>query len=236
MALRNVGEYAFRPADLGIVRYTVKVDVNRVLADYPNVVAVMAAPMYSATGSRSCGGGLKPCTRQLDKAFGVDVAGAITNSGVTFSVVNGEAKALDRDGVVPGATVAVGLYPSLVRDRRNVGSRTRESSVAGLGILDDGSLLYIVGGGGTLFDLGALFVQRGAKVAGYTDAGSSAALYVRDEGWRGVHARAPKLPAWIIATKPSFYIPPGVRDAAVDVVTGVCAVSAGFLIGKAIFG
>lgn len=200
MALRNIGEYIFDAADLHLVRYSTKVTVERVLADYPKAKAVMAAPMFSHTGSGSCGGGLKPCTRQLDKSHGIDLMGAsrLNASGVTISVVGGRASAARGNVVAPGATVAIQGYPTLAFGGQASGGGA-ESSVAGLGLLSNGRIMYLVASGGSLSELGTLFVQRGATAAGYCDAGSSAALYVRGEGFRGVHARNPTLPAWIIA-------------------------------------
>lgn len=200
MALRNIGEYVFDANQLHLVRYSSAVGPEKVLADYPKVQAVMAAPMFGHTGSGSCGGGFKPCTRQLDKSHNIDLPGAsrLNASGITLSVVGGRASAAQGAAVAPGATVALQLYPTLAWNGHPSGGGS-ESSVAGLGLLANGRLMYLVASGGSLRELGTLFVQKGARVAGYTDAGSSAALYVRGEGYRGVHARNPALPAWIVA-------------------------------------
>lgn len=203
MTLRNIGEYIFGGDLLHIVRYPSPVDVARVMSDYPKAMAAMAAPMYSHTGSGSCGGGVKPCTRQLDLSHGVNVGptSRLANSGVLIQVVNGRASAKQGSSVDPTATVAIQTYPTLVWNGSPSGGGS-ESSVAGLGLLGDGRLIYLVASGGSLADLANLFISKGARYAGYCDAGSSAALYVRNEGWRGVHARAPKLPAWVLAEGP----------------------------------
>jgi hypothetical protein len=225
MALRNIGEYIFGADQLHLVRYATKVSPEKVLADYPKALAVMAAPMFGHTASGSCGGGLKPCTRQLDKSHGIDLMGAsrLNASGVTISVVGGRASAARGNVVAPGATVAIQGYPTLAFGGQASGGGA-ESSVAGIGLLSSGRIMYLVASGGSLAELGTLFVQRGATAAGYCDAGSSAALYVRGEGYRGVHARNPTLPAWIIAEGGS-----GIVSAGGSKVIAACA---GILVGS----
>lgn len=201
MTLRNIGAYELAASQLAIARYGSLVTVERVMADNPTALAAAAAPMYSHTGSGSCGGGIVPCTRLLDLARGIDFQSKRVDSGVTLSIVGGKATAAQGSAVAPGASVAVQLYPTLVWNGRPSGGGS-ESSVAGLGLLQNGRLLYLVASGGSLADLAAEFVRRGAVAAGYTDAGSSAALYVRGSGWKGVHARAPKLPGWLLVMPP----------------------------------
>ena len=213
MPLKNIGEYTFAPGTLRLLRpkntdgKNVRMTVNEVLAQTPlGMKALMAAPMFGHTGTGPCKpGGLTPCTRQFDSVTKVDLPSCRKKSGLTFSVTSFNSpppgsfisvEPLDR--VLPGASLGLQCYPTLVWDGINKGRKEKPSSVAGLGVVHGtGTFLCIVGSGGTLRDLGALFLERGCDYAGYTDAGSSAALYVVGEGWRGVHAKNPKLPCWL---------------------------------------
>lgn len=200
--LNRVGELSFGAGKLRILRFNRRVTVQEVLALHPSVTALMAAPMYGKTGVGKCGaGGLTPCTRQLDVNSGVDLPSCRKQSGITFSLVPGtkDVQVFLRDYVQTGATFGLQCYPTLVTGGVNKARREKVSSVAGIGVLPgpEPRFLYIVGAGGTLRDLGDLFIEKGCSYAGYCDAGSSAALYVVGEGWRGIHARAPNLPAWL---------------------------------------
>lgn len=233
MALRNIGEVSFPARALRLARYPTRVSPQQVLADMPNAVAVMAGPMYARTASRSCGGGVKPCTRWLDSARGVDLVGPIADAGITISVVEGEATARPKNAVEPGAEVAIQLYPTIAWNGAARGTNTGESSVAGLGLKRDGSLVYLVASGGSPLALGAELVARGAVAAGYCDAGSSAALYVRDEGYRGAHARDPKLPGWLVVEKlEGIWVPPWLKRAGVACGAAV----AGYAFARIVFG
>ena len=193
--LRNVGALVIEPGQLRIVRGSPS-NVENLLTRYPWALAAAAAPMFGHTASRSCNGG--PCTKLFDRASGVSFPGVFPDSGLTISVKGNHASVASGAQVAPGADVAIQLYPAIVRAGVPGGPSTRESSVAGMGLLRNGKLLLMVAGGGSPFELGQEFVRRGAEYAGYTDAGSSAALYVRGEGWRGAHAANPTLPGWLL--------------------------------------
>ena len=214
--LKRIGEYTFTPGSLRILRpknhlgKNVRLTVDEMLNEYNGIHALMAAPMFGATASGPCKpGGLTPCTRQFDFYTNVDLPSCRKKSGLTFSVIprvmGGEEDiGVERlDKLRPSATLGLQCYPTLVWDSVNKGKSEKPSSVAGLGVLpapnspNNATFLYIVAAGGTLRDLSALFIERGCTYAGYCDAGSSAALYVVGEGWRGVHAKNPKLPAWL---------------------------------------
>lgn len=201
--MRRIGVYKFSPAALGVYRTPQKVTAPQLLAEHPDVFMAAAAPMYSRTGSFSCPG---PCTLLFDSRTGVNFPGApqVQDSGVTISIVNGQAVAKQGATKVPGATVAVQGWPSLVWNGVPTRKTNRYSSVAGLGLLRDGNLLYIVGASGSFAELADEFVRHGAVAALYTDASASAALYLRDGGWQGVHAggspSGPRLPGWIVAS------------------------------------
>lgn len=232
MALRNIGAIAFPPRALHLARYPSPVGAERVLADHPDAIACMAGPMFGHTASRSCGGGVKTCTRWFEPARGVDLLAAISNAGITISIVDGEAEARSKDQIAPGAAVAIQLYPTIAWDGVARGSGTGESSVAGLGLLRDGSLLYLVASGGSPHALGQEFVARGALAAGYTDAGSSAALYMREGGFRGAHAQSPQVPGWLLVEKTTgLWIPPDTKRAAL----GLAALVAGYFAGRWLF-
>lgn len=201
MALRNIGAYTIEPKQLRIVRGQRR-NVDAIAAAYPWALAATAAPMYGRTASRSCGGALNPCTALYDRASGVSFPGVFRDSGLTISVKGNRASVANGAQVPPGADVAVQLYPTIVRAGVASGPGTAESSVAGVGLLRNGKLLLMVAGGGSPFELGQEFVRRGAEYAGYTDAGSSAALWVRGEGWRGAHAANPSLPGWLLVGPP----------------------------------
>lgn len=205
MTLRKIGVFTLPASGLHVARYTSEVTAARVLRDFPQAKAVAAAPMFGRTGSVNCGGGIKPCTKLIDLENGVEFAGSsrLASRGITLSIVNGRAVVKPGNVVEPQASVAVQLYPTLVQGGRNVGSGEVESSVAGLGVTADGRLVSVVAASGSLRQLADELIRRGAIAAGYTDAGSSAALYVRGEGWRGVHARGatgPTLPGWLVFT------------------------------------
>lgn len=202
-ALRRIGAYEFSPAALGIARFTTKVPVSQVMAMDPSIIMAGAAPMYANTASRSCGGGIVPCTLLYDAARGVNFPSKFVSSGATFSVVNGRVIVKPGAVIAPGATVAVQGYPTIAWNGAAAGPSTGESSVAGLGLLRNGNLLYMVAAAGSPRALGAEFVRRGAIAAVYMDAGASASLFLREGGWQGVHAggaTGPKIPGWIIAT------------------------------------
>lgn len=233
MALRNIGALEFPARALHLARYPSPVRPARVLEDHPNALAVAAGPMYGHTASRPCGGGVKPCTRWYEPARGIDLPAAIADAGITISIVGGEASARSKNQIAPEANVALQLYPTITWEGAARGTSTGESSVAGLGLLRDGNLLYLVASGGSPQALGSEFVARNAVAAGYTDAGSSAALYVRDEGFRGAHARDPKLPGWLVIEDTSgIWISPNIRQAA----TGLGALLLGYFAGRLIFG
>lgn len=211
MPLRNIGEYTFDPSKLRILRPTnekgknVRLNPEEMMDKYP-VRALMAAPMFNHTGSGKCGpGGLTPCTRQYDSITGVDFPSYRPKSGITLNVCRDSIMGKQYVIVLPqaekasDANLAIQLYPSLVFDGEIKGKREKVSSVAGLGFNEETKkLVSLVASGGTLKDLADLFLEKGCNYAGYTDAGSSAALYIRGEGYRGVHAKNPKLPCWLV--------------------------------------
>lgn len=192
--IRNLAELAFRPSQLAIARYSTRVAAEQVMADYPDAIAVTAGPMFK--------GGANTRFRLLDKGAGLDEASDEPRNGATISVVDDRATMAMHDAISPGATVAVQGYPTLVIAGTNVASGQSLTSVSGLGILRDGRLLVLLGSAGTLHDLAEAFLARGATNAVYLDAGSSAALLSRSQGYLGVHAAHVRIPTWLVVLKP----------------------------------
>lgn len=209
--MKNIGEYTFNPSKLRILHPVgtngkrTRLNPEQMLERYPSYKAFMAAPMFNHTGSSTCGGGLTPCTRQWDLRSLIDFPSKRPRSGITFSIVRTTFGPTDKYEVLPRALdkitedayMGIQLYPTLVWQRTNKGKTEKPSSVAGLGLLSNGQFLSVVASSASLKDLGAYFLSKGCSYAGYTDAGSSAALYVVGEGYRGIHAKNPKLPAWL---------------------------------------
>lgn len=196
MALRRVGKFVLEPRALRVFR-SGRVG-PRSAATTTAAAAVAAGPMYGRTGSKSCGGGVRACTRQLDVGFGVDELGCYPNAGLTISIVGNTALVRRNAEVAMGAQVAVQLYPLLVWEGEASKSKESLSSVAGLGVRHDGKLLSLVAGRATRGQLAQAFVAEGCWAAGYTDAGPSAALWVKGEGFLGAHGANPLLPAWLV--------------------------------------
>lgn len=185
MLIRQGGitAYLFPPSRLGIFAVPEGSNLRRAhgfAALSTGAAAVLDGSMYSDIGS----GLARPRFLMHDPARGVSVATRSPRDGMTISVLNGVAYARSNAEAVEGASVAVQLYPELVRSGRNVASTTNDTSTvwrAGLGIYRDGRLGFAVGLM-PMFRFASGMRDMGFVDAGYTDGGDSTLLLTRDEG------------------------------------------------------
>ena len=184
---RGVTAHLFPPSRLGVYAVVEGSNLRRLhgtkaLSDTGAAVALDGS-MYSDIGS----GLARPRFLMMDQARGVLIETRSPSDGMTISVKNGVASANTDAVVTPGATVAVQLYPELVRSGRNMANPLRDTSVvwrAALGIFRDGNLGFAVGVS-SMYTFAQHLSEMGFVHAGYTDGGDSTLMAFRDGSWVG---------------------------------------------------
>lgn len=110
----------------------------------------------------------------------IAIPGTTPNDGSTLSVVNGVAVWNPGANVPNGADFAVQLYPTLISNgvvTRGLSDLDTNKRVA-VGVMEDGSVFLAYHPRVSMPDLAAALKSAGAKHAGYTDGGGSAAMWV----------------------------------------------------------
>jgi len=117
----------------------------------------------------------------------INIPSTRPNEGMTISVANGVASAEAGSVVAEGATVAVQLFPELVRESRNAATGPHSqvplnTEVAAVGTLSDGRVFFAyhphVSNMRHFAEI-LLEANVGVAEAGYTDGGGSARLEVK---------------------------------------------------------
>ncbi len=127
--------------------------------------------------------------------------------GATLSVVNGAWSVAPGDAVAPGASAAVQGYPWVVRDGAVLATRAKNTDSvwrAGVGALDDGRLVFLVGKMPMwAFGEAALGLRIGVRELLYTDGGGSTRLARRGQ-WAGSSENR-RVASWLLVR---FPLPP----------------------------
>lgn len=201
MILRHgaVTAYLFPAVRLGAVALVSGSNIRRIhgslVLSETKAAATLDGSMYTDIGSGLARGRFL----LYDQQQRLSIPSRAPSDGMTISVREGIAHASSGSTVFPGSTVAVQLYPELVRSGRNVANPARDASSdwrAALGIFRDGRLGFAVGIASMrafASDLRAM----GFTEAGYTDGGDSTLLAFEDGQWIGdPHHRA--VATWLI--------------------------------------
>ncbi len=176
-------------------------------------LAIMDGPEYT-----SCGGGSSDDTSTcgapdfmvFDSNSGVSAPGlsSNSNSGVTISVVNGQASASPGNSPAAGAQVAVQCSITLVQG----GQVSPTSSpfvgwMAALAIMSPTQLAFVVGPMGSMPEFANALVALGATDAGYTDGSYSTAIAVAGDQIYGPTRGSQyptnhrQVPIWLVANQ-----------------------------------
>jgi len=194
--------YIFPSSRFGIVapsfqgNRTVPIRAQRAMAE-SEAFAVLDGPMFAFCGSQSREECVQSVRLLLDQKRGLYVPSSHPSEGMTISIVDGRAQMARGASVPNGATVAVQLFPELVRDRIVVASRIRDTENvwrAALGILPNGNLIFAVDQA-PMHIFATRLKALGVVHAGYTDGGGSAKLVTR-EWYAGDREDRPK-GAWL---------------------------------------
>lgn len=208
----DLAVHAFAPSGLRLWKPRRAVNAREARARNRRARALLNGPMFLQ-------GADVPVYRHLDARAGVDVASRFPGRGSTLSVVGGQAVARLGDEVASGASVAVQCYPTLVSGGQITQAGDPEHvGRAGLALLPDGRLAFVVGRGSLSAFSRAIVEQLGAVWAGYTDGGTSTAL------WRGRHLAGSStrpIPTWLLDVPPA--------GGATPIVVGAVALGIGLL-------
>lgn len=230
---------AFQPAQLGVVSEQVgperlnPEDLRGVMQKYipGDAYAALDGPMFNFCpgephdyASYQCAA---PVFGFVDKRRGVDAVSTRASDGITISIVGGQPRVMQGFQAPTGASVAVQLYPTLVRDGQAVNHNTSDGpdSRAALAILGDGRMALVTAEGLTLEDFATALADYGVRDAGYTDGGGSTGLAYTENG--GVHTLGGtrRVAAWLVVEKYNHW------STATKVAVGVgAAVAAGGLL------
>lgn len=187
----------------GSARMAVPQTALGALQQSPGALAVVDGPMFDicdgqpdAYASYQCGLLLY---RYLDKSRGIDAPSQRTDRGVTISVMGDRAFALPRDQVVPGASVAVQLYPPLLLNGQVVTNPDLNQTAewrTGLVVLSDGRLAFVAGAM-ALDPFARALRAAGAVHGGYLDGGGSGKMVLAD-GTRIGASEDRRVPSWLV--------------------------------------
>lgn len=164
---------------------------------------VLDGPMFSICGGDSYADATCASVRfeQYDAGRGSSFAGSSGGQGLTIAVVDGQAVVSDGASIPQGASVAVQLYPPLVRAgsvvASNTGSNADAEQRAALCVLSDGRVAFAVGAM-DMVSFAAILASAGATDAGYTDGGGSAALWLSDGTHYGASEQR-RVATWLVA-------------------------------------
>lgn len=215
------------PATWLRVRHGARRTVDQARAESPRAAVLVDGPMFSPAGA------VTEWTLR-DRQTGASVAGTRAREGVVLLVEAGRAR-VARPPAPDSADVVVGLWPPLVEASRvvatDVGTNRERVWRVGVGATSTGDVV-VVAHVGPMTGLARELVAAGAVGAGYTDGGSSSAVWVAGHGVVPALSAAPRVPAWIAAEPPAGVAPPPVPSApgapwgAVGAVAGGLALAA----------
>lgn len=159
--------------------------INSDAARATGAEAILDGSMYSDIG----GGLARPRFLMIDSANGVNIQSRQSTDGMTISVIGNVAYPRRGASALQGASVAVQLYPEILRGGQNVTNPARDADTdwrAALGIRHDGMLGFAVGIA-SMFTFARRLRDLGFVDAGYTDGGDSTFLSNRQGQWAGAH-------------------------------------------------
>lgn len=197
--------YAFSPSQFDVFAQPVSggfvpVAPSDILAASGAVAALNGPEFFNCSGQDLPPGNAAYAVSQcgypqfLVQGSSIAHPGSRPTEGHTLSVVGGSISIAEGAQPVPGASVAVQLWPPLVIDSQivasNVGGNATVERRAALAVFPGNTLAFIVGVG-DMFSFAAAIQALGATFAGYTDGGGSAALVPGPSGTRPV-------PTWLI--------------------------------------
>ena len=209
----------FAPEHLGIARkpngpggQSVPLSPADVLAQFPDVAAAVAGPMFNCCpddphclshySTNRC---VRADVRLVDLARNVNVPTDHPTAGATIAVVRptllGAARAVAaRGSTVPaGTTVAVQGRPLILWQGQNVADPTKNLQAVwrpALAILRDGRLAFGIAQS-SMRALGDHLLAAGATDAVYLDGGGSGALTTRADGYTGSSEHR-RIPVWVV--------------------------------------
>lgn len=205
----------FHPSRLGVFAPSLGTDRSRPSTaaealGATGAEAVLDGPMFarcdpagSLTGTDEEKYAQSQCSRVEYRLYSpvdqVDIATRYPSQGMTISVVDGEAVVRSGAQVASGASVAVQLYPPLVREGRVVTTsslNTDRVTRAGLAVMRDGQLAFVLGNGMSMTDFATAIAAAGGVDAGYTDGGGSGRIQYANGEYHG-SSRDRRVGSWL---------------------------------------
>lgn len=207
--------YAFDAAQLGVFAKPVGPGQFQPLGpgeilQASGVLAALDGPEFGVCDGRGYGASQCGYPQELvyDNARGIAANGQRSSSGMTISIVGGIAQVTHGAQVVPGARVAVQLYPSLVENGdvvvSDAGSNADAVGRAALAVISPTRLAFVVAHAMPMVQFArTIRDQLGAQFVGYTDGGGSTALVTPERVYLGVTGERRRVPTWLVVNPPS---------------------------------